>query len=97
MALKAFLQQGEVAMACLNLYVLTSLSIDANGNVVSRNVGVTFDLFEAEAHRDRGVENDFETHVVDSNWSEDAAESSLVTTMRDFCAIVRQMQEDALR
>jgi len=84
-------------MECLNLYVLTTLSIDAEGNVVSRNVGVTFDLFEAEAHRDRGVENDFETHVVDSNWSEDAAESSLVTTMRDFCAIVRQMQEEALR
>jgi len=84
-------------MACLNLYVLTSLSIEANGNVVSRNVGVTFALFDAEAHRDRGVENDFETHVADSNWSEDAAESRLVTTMRDFCAIVRQMQDEALR
>jgi hypothetical protein len=84
-------------MACLNLYVLTRLSIDANGNVVSGNVGVTFDLFDAEAYRDRGVENDFETHVVDSNWSEDDAESSLVTTMRDFCTMVRQMQEEALR
>jgi hypothetical protein len=43
------------------------------------------------------VENDFETYIVDSNWSEDAAESSLVTTMRDFCTMVRQMQEEALR
>ncbi len=84
-------------MACLNLYVLTSLSIDAEGNVVSRNVGVTFDLFEAEAHRDRAVECDFETYIVESSWREDAAESSLVTTMRDFCAIVRQMQDEALR
>ena len=84
-------------MDCLKLYVLTRLSVDANGNVLSRNVGVTFDLYEADAHRARGIENDFEMFVVDSDWREDAEQSDLVRTMRDLCAIVRQMQEEALR
>ena len=84
-------------MDCLKLYVLTRLSVDANGNVVNRNDRVTFDLFAAEAHRARGIENDFEVFLVDGNWREDAEQSGLVTTMRDFRAIVRQMQEEALR
>jgi hypothetical protein len=84
-------------MDCLNLYVLTSLFIDARGNVVSSNVGATFDIFEAEAHKARGVENDFDTFPVSGDWREDAEQSSLVTTMRDFCEIVRQMQEAALQ
>ena len=84
-------------MECLNLYVLTTLSIDAKGNVVSRNVGVTFDIFEAEAHKAHGVENDFDTFFVSGDWREDAEQSSLVTTMRDFREMVLQMQEAALR
>ena len=83
-------------MECPNVYVLTTLSIDATGNVVSRNVGVTFDIFEAEAHKTRGVENDFETFLVRGNWRESAEQSSLVTTMRDFREMVKQMQEAAL-
>lgn len=89
--------QEERAMDCLNVYVLTTLSIDAKGNVVSRNVGVTFDIFEAEAHRAKGVENEFDIFAVSGNWREDAEKSSLVITMRDFCEMVRQMQEAALR
>lgn len=84
-------------MDCRNLYVLTRLSMDAHENVVSRNVGVTFDVFEAEAHRARGIEHDFEVFAVDGNWRDDAAQSNLVATMRDFCAMVQQMQEEALR
>jgi hypothetical protein len=40
------LQAGELKEA-FNLYVLASLSIDSEGNVTTRNVGVTFDLLEA--------------------------------------------------
>jgi hypothetical protein len=80
-----------------NVYVLTTLSIDANGNVISRNVGVTFDVFEAEAHKRHGVENDFEIFVVCGNWRESAKQSALITTMRDFCEMVQQMQEAAVR
>lgn len=84
-------------MEYLNVYVLTTLSLDAQGNVVSRNVGVTFDIFEAEVHRSHGVENDFDTFPVPNNWREKGEQSSLVTTMRDFREMVEQMQAAALR
>jgi len=84
-------------MECLILYVLTTLSIEARGNVLSRNVGVTFDIFEAEVHKARGVENDFETFPVFGDWREHAEQSSLIRTMRDFRELVTEMQEAALR
>jgi hypothetical protein len=31
----------------------TQLSLDKNGDIKSRNVAVTFDLFEAEDHRNK--------------------------------------------
>ena len=79
------------------IFVLTSLYIDDAGNVVNRNVGVTFDLIEAETHRAQGTENDFQTFSVSANWREDAEQSNLVTTMRDLRAMVEEMQEAALR
>jgi len=84
-------------MDCCHLYVLTRLSIDAEGKVTSSNVGVSFNLFEAEAHRARGVENDFEVFAIGSNWREDAEQSRLVEAMRGFRALVQRMQEEALR
>ncbi len=47
-----------------HVFVLTSLSIDENGDVKRRNVAVTFDLFEAEDHRNRGVEHEYDVFVV---------------------------------
>lgn len=38
-------------------YVHLSLSLGKDGDVKSRNVVVTFDLFEAEGYRNKGVEN----------------------------------------
>ena len=84
-------------MDYVNLYVLTTLFINLKGNVVSRNVGVTFDIFEAETHRAKGVENDFENFVVGNDWRQDAEQSSLIGAMRDFRAIVKGMQDAALR
>lgn len=84
-------------MNCLNLHVLTTLRIDSAGNVASRNVGVTFDIFEAEAHRALGTENDFDTFEVSDDWRDDAEQSSLVGVMRDFRDMVQRMQEAALR
>ena len=83
-------------MNCLNLYVLTTLRIDAAGNVASRNVGVTFDVFEAEAHRALGIEKDFDTFEVSNDWRDDAEQSSLVGVMRDFRDMVQRMHEAAL-
>jgi hypothetical protein len=79
-----------------HIYVLTRLFINPSGEVVSRNVGVTFDVFEAEAHR-ANVENDFEKYALSSDWREDAEQSSIVACMRDFRQIVEEMQDAALR
>jgi hypothetical protein len=84
-------------MDCVHVYVLTSLAIDSNGEVIGKNVGVTFSLHEAEVHRARGVENEFERFQVDGNWLENAATTELVVAMRGFREIVKEMQEAALR
>lgn len=84
-------------MDCLNVYVLTRLSLDAKGNVQCRNIGVTFSLHEAERHKDQGIENEFETFQIGANWVEQTATTDLVVAMRGFCDMVREMQEAALR
>jgi hypothetical protein len=86
-------EEGEL----MDVFVLTTLTLDSKGTVTSRNVGVTFSLHEAEIHKGEGIENEFETFQIDSNWLEDAASTELVIAMRDFCAMVKTMQEEALR
>jgi hypothetical protein len=83
-------------MEMFDTYVLTTLKIDSDGKVISTNVGVTFDIHEAEAHREK-IENDFETFSVPADWREDAETSNLVKAMREFRAMVREWQEEALR
>jgi hypothetical protein len=84
-------------MDYLHVFVLTHLSLDKNRDVKSRNVAVTFDLFEAEDHRNKGVEYDYDTFVVPSDWRENAEQSELIAAMREFRTIVKQMQDAALR
>jgi hypothetical protein len=84
-------------MGRVQIFVLTCLYIDDAGHVGNRNMGVTFDLLEAEAHRAQAIENDFQTFGLSINWREDAEQSNLVTTMRDLRAMVQEMQEAALR
>ncbi|HXW92952.1 MAG TPA: hypothetical protein VEK33_20550 [Terriglobales bacterium] len=79
------------------VYLLTSLVIDPNGEVIGKNVGVTFSLHEAEEHRAKGVENDFETFQIDSNWQVDAATTDLIVALRTFREIVEEQQAQALR
>jgi hypothetical protein len=78
-----------------NVYVLTSLFVDSKGNITSRNVGVTFSLHEAERHKGQGVENEFETFQICSNWQDHAATTELVFAMREFCDMVKVLQQDA--
>jgi hypothetical protein len=84
-------------MAYFHVFVLTSLDLGKSGDVKSRNVAVTFDLFEAEDHRNKGVENDYDVFVVPCDWQEDAAQSELISAMREFRNMVEQMQDEALR
>jgi len=78
-----------------NAYVLTSLFFDSKGNIASRNVGVTFSLHEAERHKAEGVENEYETFQICSNWQEHAATTELVFAIREFCDMVKELQQDA--
>jgi hypothetical protein len=84
-------------MDYLHVFVLSHLSLGKNGDVKSRNVAVTFDLFEAEDHRNKGAENDYDTFVVPSDFRENAEQSELISAMREFRTIVKQMQDAALR
>ena len=84
-------------MDYFHVFVLSSLDLDKSGDVKSRNVAVTFDLFEAEDHRNKGVENDYDVFVVPCDWQEDAAQSELISAMRGFRSIVKQMEDEALR
>jgi hypothetical protein len=84
-------------MEFVHVFVLTTLALDKKGDVKSRNVAVTFDLFEAEDHRNKNVENDYDTFVVPSDWREDAEQSELIAAMREFRTMVKQMQDAALR
>jgi hypothetical protein len=84
-------------MDFVHVFVLTSLALDRSGDVKSRNVAVTFDLFEAEDHRNKGVENDYDTFVVPSDFRENAEQSELITAMREFREMVKAMQDEALR
>lgn len=84
-------------MDFFDVYVLTRLVIDQNGNVTVENVDVTFDIHEAEGHREKAVEFDFETFKVVGDWRGDAEQTALVKAMREFRDMVRQWQEEALR
>ena len=83
-------------MESTRVYVLTTLSLEANG-ITSRNVGVTCSIHEAEAHKAKGVENEFETHSVHADWQEDAATTDLIVALRTFRRIVEEQQAEALR
>jgi hypothetical protein len=84
-------------MEFVHVFVLTHLSLDKNGDVKSRNVAVTFDLFEAEDHRNKGVEYDYDKFVVPSDWQGDAEVTTTVLAMREFREIVALQIEEALR
>jgi hypothetical protein len=81
----------------VHIFVLTKLVIDPNGTVVSKNIGVTFNIHDAEKYAASDVANGYETFEVESNWQEDAATTELVVAMRQFRSMVEEMQSEALR
>ena len=84
-------------METTNVYVLMTLSMGSRGDVVRKNIGVTFSLHEAEDHQDKDISNEFETFQIDAHWQEDVATTDLVAAMREFRGMVRDMQEESLR
>jgi hypothetical protein len=81
----------------VHIFVLTKLVIDPNGTVVSKNIGVTFNIHDAEKYAASDVANGYETFEVESNWQEDAATTDLVGAMRAFRDYVEELRAEALR
>lgn len=79
-------------------YVLVKGSLDSHGNIAETVVGVTFNIHDADAHKNASFENDVKgPFPINADWQEDAATSDLVTAMRDFRGMVAEMQAEALR
>ena len=81
----------------VHIFILTKLVIDPNSTVVNNNIGVTFNIHDAEKYAASDVANGYETFEVESNWQEDAATTDLVVAMRTFRSMVEEMQREALR
>jgi hypothetical protein len=58
-------------MEYVHVFVLRTLCVGEYGEIKSRNVAVTFDMFEAEDHRNKGVERGYATFVVPGNWGDE--------------------------
>jgi hypothetical protein len=79
-------------------YVLVQGVMDGKGTITDKIVGITFNIYDAEKHRDSGVENDFKgPFPVNADWMADAETSALCEAMRGFRSMVKVMQEEALR
>ena len=81
----------------VHIFVLTKLVIDPNGTVGSKNIGVAFNIHDAEKYAASDVANGYETFEVESNWQEDAATTDLVIAMRCFREYVAQLQAESMR
>jgi hypothetical protein len=81
----------------VHVFVLTKLVIDPNSTVVSKNIGATFNIHDAEKYAASDVANGYETFEVESNWQEDAATTDLVGAMRAFRDYVEELRAEALR
>lgn len=84
-------------MEPLTVYVLVTLGISAGGEVTRRNVGVTFNIHEAEAHAALDIANEYEKFEIEANWRDDAEMSALVVAMRSFRECVDELRAEALR
>ena len=81
----------------VQVYILTMLAFDDHGAINARNVGVTCCLHRAELHRSKGIEFDFESFEAEKELQEQCATTDVVIAMRQFCELVAEMQQEALR
>jgi hypothetical protein len=81
----------------IRVYILTMLMLDDHEAIVARNVGVTCSLHDAERHKSRGIEFDFECLELEPNWQESSATTDVVIALRQFTELVRELQVAALR
>jgi hypothetical protein len=79
------------------VYVLVTLSIGTSGEVTRKNVGVTFNIHDAEKHVAADFSNEYETLSYEGDIQLDAETSALTAVMRDFRGLVAEMQAESLR
>lgn len=83
-------------MDTTKVFVLVKLNLNAKGDVERKNVGVTFNIHDAEAHKDAGFENEVDELTCDASILEGAAVTATVEIMRDFRAIIADQCKEAL-
>jgi hypothetical protein len=66
------------------VYVLKTERINGEGHIVSQNVGVTFCIQEAEAHKGERFENEFDTLPFSGDVQEQSAQTELILAMRQI-------------
>ncbi len=78
------------------VYVLVTLDFTEKGDICRKNVGVTFNLYEAEAHANKDVSNEYETHGVPANWRDGAVISEAAMFIRESVELVQADIERSL-
>jgi hypothetical protein len=78
------------------VYVLTTL-FEVKGELRSKNVRVTTNIHDAEAHVAEDAANGYDTLSMDSDWREGAAISETVMIMREMGDQIRADVEKSLR
>ncbi len=81
-------------MIICHVFVLTSLSIDEHGDVKRRNVAVTFDLFEAEDHRNEPSSTNMTFLSCRATGARMQHNRIWFKALRDLREMVRQRQEE---
>jgi len=79
-------------------YVLVRGVMDAKGNITDQVVGVTFNMFDADEHKNSSIENDWKgPFSVNADWQSDAEMSATVNAMRTFRSAIEEIHAEALR
>ncbi len=78
------------------VYVLVTLDFTPQGDICRKNVGVTFNIYEAEAHSNKDVSNEYDTFTVPATWRDDAVISETASFLRQAVEIVHADIERSL-
>lgn len=78
------------------VYVLVTLDFTPKGDICRKVMGVTFNIYEAEAHSAKDVSNEYETHGVAANWRDGAVISEAALFIRESVEIVQADIERSL-
>lgn len=78
------------------VYVLVVLDFTPQGDICRKNAGVTFNIYEAEAHTAKDVSNEYDTFHVPATWRDGAVISETALFLRDAVEIVHADIERSL-